>query len=69
MTSDARRRVRSFGPIAGPAPLLNCTRRSVEWMAASISHPKVGALIDWQVADGMAVNVRRRLALCVHACR
>ena len=38
-------------------------------MAASISHPKVGALIDWQVADGMAVNVRRRLALCVHACR
>jgi hypothetical protein len=47
----------TFGPIAGLAPLMNCTRRSVEWFPASIGHPKVGALFDWAVADGQATNI------------
>lgn len=47
----------TFGPLAGLASLMNCTRRSIEWFAASIGHPKVGPLFDWAVADGQATNI------------
>jgi hypothetical protein len=42
----------TFGPIGGQAPLLNCTRRSIEWFAASIGHAHVGALSAWAIDDG-----------------
>ena len=47
----------TFGPIDGPAQLLNCTRRSIEWFAASIGHAHVGALSAWAIDDGMVANL------------
>lgn len=47
----------TFGPIDGLARLLNCTRRSVEWFAASVGHAHVGALSAWAIDDGMVANL------------
>ncbi len=47
----------TFGPVGGLAPLFNCTRRSVEWFAASIGHAHVGALSAWAIYDGMTANL------------
>ena len=47
----------TFGPIGGLPRLINCTRRAVEWFAASIGHPKIGPLSAWATGDGMAANL------------
>ena len=47
----------TFGPIDGLAQLFNCTRRSVEWFAASIGHAHVGPLSAWAIDDGMVANL------------